>query len=93
VQAASDRGERIRLVGTLNKREDGTIEAAVAPRALAGDDPLAQARGIAPQGRVVITGPGAGGPATAAGVVADLVRLARGGGSTWAGLPAAEAAP
>jgi homoserine dehydrogenase len=100
VQAASDRGERIRLVGTLDKRDDGTIEGTVVPRALAIDDPLSQARGITnvieiegpPQGRVVITGPGAGGPATAAGIVADLVRLARGGGSTWAGLPPAEEA-
>jgi homoserine dehydrogenase len=100
VHAASDRDERIRLVGTVTRRDDGSIEAAVVPRALSGDDPLAQARGIVnvieiegpPQGRVVITGPGAGGPATAAGVVADLVRLARGAGSTWAGLPPAEEA-
>jgi homoserine dehydrogenase len=98
VEAAADRDERIRLVGTLARHDDGTIEAMVVPRALAVDDPLAQARGITnvieiegrPQGRVVITGPGAGGPATAAGVVADLVRLARGSGSTWAGLPPAQ---
>jgi homoserine dehydrogenase len=97
VRAASERGERIRLVGTVARGENGVVHASVAPRALALDDPLAQARGITnvieiegpPHGRVVITGPGAGGPATAAGVVADLVRLARGSGSTWAGLPPA----
>ena len=101
VQAASERGERIRLVATVTHDDEGRIDATALPRALAGDDPLAQARGITnvveiegpPQGRVVITGPGAGGPATAAGIVADLVRLARGSGSTWAGLPPADEEP
>jgi homoserine dehydrogenase len=99
VRAASERDERIRLMGTL-AMVDGAVEASVVPRSLALDDPLAQARGITnvleiegpPQGRVVITGPGAGGPATAAGILGDLIRLARGAGSTWAGLPPAEAA-
>lgn len=99
VRAASDRDERIRLVGEL-ALVDGSVEASVVPRALPLDDPLAQARGVTnvieiegpPQGRVVITGPGVGGPATAAGILGDLIRLARGGGSTWAGLPPAEAA-
>jgi homoserine dehydrogenase len=44
-----------------------------------------------PLGRVAFEGPGAGGPATASAVLGDLVALARGLGSTWAGLPAATA--
>ena len=42
-----------------------------------------------PLGVVALSGPGAGGPATASAVLGDLVAIARGGGSTWAGLPAA----
>jgi len=99
VLSAADHGQRIRLVAEIASR-DGGIEASVLPRLLSHDDPLAEARGITnvvelegpPFGRVVISGPGAGGPATAAGVVADLVRLARGAGSTWAGLPPATGA-
>ena len=34
-------------------------------------------------------GPGAGGPATSSAILGDLVAIARGLGSTWAGLPAA----
>ena len=33
------------------------------------------------------SGPGAGGAATASAVLGDLLAIARGGGSTWAGLP------
>jgi len=36
------------------------------------------------------TGPGAGGAATSSAVLGDLVAIARGGRSTWAGLAAAE---
>jgi homoserine dehydrogenase len=94
VHAASDRGERIRLVAEATATDDGIV-AQVRPRFLAVDDPLAAARGVTnvvelegpPHGRVTISGPGAGGPATSAAVLADLVRLARGAGSTWAGLP------
>ena len=42
-----------------------------------------------PVGRVAFEGPGAGGPAAAAAVLSDLVAIARGVGSTWAGSPAA----
>jgi homoserine dehydrogenase len=43
----------------------------------------------APLGRVWFGGPGAGGPATASAVLADLVAVARGQGSTWGGLASA----
>src|SRR5205823_4966990 len=79
---------------------DGRLEASVLPRSLPLDDDLARARGVTnvlqiegpPLGKVVVSGPGAGGPATAAAVLADLVRIARGEGSMWAGLPTATAA-
>lgn len=96
VRTAARRGRRIRLVAEIAS-VDGRIAASVLPRSLVRGDPLAGAQGVTnvleidgpPLGRVVIGGPGAGGPATAAAVLADLVRLARGAGSTWAGLPAA----
>jgi homoserine dehydrogenase len=45
-----------------------------------------------PVGTVAFSGPGAGGEATSSAVLGDLLAIARGGGSTWAGLaPAAEA--
>ena len=44
-----------------------------------------------PVGRVAFEGPGAGGPATASAVLGDLIAIARGLGSTWAGsTPATE---
>jgi homoserine dehydrogenase len=97
VRWASEHGKRVRLVAEV-AAVDGRIEAQVLPRFLERDDPLAEAKGITnileiegpPQGRIAISGPGAGGPAAAAVVLSDLVRLARGDGSTWAGLPAAE---
>ncbi len=46
-----------------------------------------------PLGRVSFGGPGAGGAATSSAVLGDLIALARGLGSTWAGLPAAPAGP
>ena len=93
VRWAAGHGQRVRLVAEIASH-DGAIEASVNPRFLPHDDPLAEAKGItnvmeiegSPHGRVVISGPGAGGPATAAAVIADLIRLARGEGSTWAGL-------
>ena len=39
--------------------------------------------------RSASSGPGAGGPATSSAVLGDLLAIARGFGSTWAGLPAA----
>jgi homoserine dehydrogenase len=81
------------------------VEASVLAREVDRDDPLASASGVgnviviegAPHGVVTVSGPGAGGPATAAAVIADLVAIAHGEGSTWDASPlthrAAEAAP
>jgi hypothetical protein len=40
-----------------------------------------------PLGRMAVDGPGAGGPGTSSAVLADLLAIARGDGSSWAGLP------
>src|SRR4029077_1636447 len=42
-----------------------------------------------PVGVVGLSGPGAGGAATSSAVLGDLIAIARGLGSTWAGRPAA----
>ena len=71
--------------------------AAVIPTAVPADTPLGGTSGVRnrieirgePVGTVGFDGPGAGGGATSSAVLGDLVALARGGGSTWAGKPAA----
>ena len=40
-----------------------------------------------PLGRLAVDGPGAGGASTSSAVLADLMAIARGDGSSWAGLP------
>lgn len=88
---------RIRLVAGAALRDDGTIEASVLPTTLPETAPLAAVTGVRnlvevvgePVGSVVFAGPGAGGPETSSAVLADLLAIARGEGSTWAGLPPA----
>ena len=83
LQKAEARGERVRLVASLFG-EGGRWRAAVAPRRLPQDHPLARARGNAlwvrarPLGEAFVTGPGAGGGATASGLFADLLRFLSG---------------
>ncbi|MEN2983268.1 MAG: homoserine dehydrogenase [Thermus sp.] len=83
LKGAEAQGERVRLVASLYG-EGGRWRAAVAPRRLPQDHPLAQARGNAlwvrarPLGEAFVTGPGAGGGATASGLLADLFRLLAG---------------
>jgi homoserine dehydrogenase len=92
VREAAARGRRIRLVAKATRTTNG-IEASVLPRELERADPLASARGVGnvvvfegePLGSVMVAGPGAGGSATATAVIADLLALARGEGSTWVG--------
>lgn len=83
LQEAQARGERVRLLASLYGKA-GQWRAEVAPRRLPQDHPLAQARGNAlwvrtqPLGEVLVAGPGAGGGATASGLLADLLRLLSG---------------
>ncbi len=95
-------GLTIRLVATAERRPGGGgIAASVLPRAVGGGSGLGGTRGVLnrievtgePLGTVVLSGPGAGGPSTSSAVLGDLVAIARGMGSTWAGLPAADLAP
>jgi homoserine dehydrogenase len=98
--AATEAGLAIKLIAEAYRDRAGvrdTIQAAVSPIALSQWSELAWIGGVTncvevdavPLGRVGFTGPGAGGAATASAVLGDLLAIARGGGSTWAGLPEA----
>ena len=97
VAALAAEGRIVRLIATARVAEDGALEASVVPSAVPSDSPFGRCDGVlnrievdaAPVGRVAFEGPGAGGPATASAVLGDLVAIARGLGSTWAGLPPA----
>lgn len=67
----------------------------VLPAAVPLEGPFGQTTGVLnrieidaePLGRIAVAGPGAGGPSTSSAVLADLMAIARGDGSSWAGLP------
>jgi homoserine dehydrogenase len=71
----------------------------VLPSAVDRDSPLGRTDGVLnrievaadPVGSVAFSGPGAGGDATSSAVLGDLIAIARGQGSTWAGLAPATA--
>ncbi len=79
----------------------GSVVASVLPTCLPRDSALGATAGVLnrievvgqPVGAVAFSGPGAGGDATSSAVLADIRAIARGAGSTWAGLPAARTAP
>ncbi len=84
VQRAASEGKRIKLIASLQRSGD-RLEASVVPRALPLDDPLARVDGVTNAltiqadtlSEVTITGPGAGGLATAQGLLADMIACAR----------------
>ncbi|MGP1674548.1 MAG: homoserine dehydrogenase, partial [Candidatus Limnocylindrales bacterium] len=96
LEGAAALGLSIKLLATATRRGD-EIEAAVIPTAVPSDSPFGWTDGVSnrieieavPLGIVRLAGPGAGGAATSSAVLGDLVAIARGGGSTWAGLPPA----
>ncbi len=99
VAALADGGRTLRLVATSRVTEDGAIEVSVVPTAVPAESPFGRCDGVLnrvevdalPVGRIAFEGPGAGGAAAASAVLGDLVAIARGVGSTWAGLaPAVE---
>ncbi len=99
VAATATHGRTLRLIATTRLAEDGAIEASVVPMAVPTGSPFGRCDGVlnrievdaTPVGGVAFEGPGAGGPAAAAAVLSDLVAIARGVGSTWAGAaPAVE---
>jgi len=100
--AAATLGLTLRLLASASRVEEGGIErirAAVVPTAVPMDGPFGQTVGVInrvevdgePLGRVAFSGPGAGGGPTNSAVLGDLLAVARGVGSTWAGLPPAQA--
>jgi homoserine dehydrogenase len=101
VAAAAEAGEVIKLLATAARAEDGAIGASVLPTRVAADSPFGRTAGVLnrieidaePVGTVAFSGPGAGGPATSSAVLGDLVAIARGAGSTWAGLAPAAREP
>ena len=88
---------RRRSPGERARRRSEAIEARVQPVAVPADSGLGRTGGVvnrvevdaSPLGRLELTGPGAGGGPTSSAVLGDLIAIARGGGSTWAGLPPA----
>jgi homoserine dehydrogenase len=96
LRRAAAEGYAIRLVARAERTPDG-IAAAVEPCAVPLDSPLGRTDGVLnrieidgrPVGRVAFEGPGAGGAATSSAVLGDCLAVARGAGSTWAGLPPA----
>jgi homoserine dehydrogenase len=99
VAAMGAEGRALRLLATARLAEDGALEASVVPTAVPAGSPFGRCDGVLnrvevdaePVGRVAFEGPGAGGSATASAVLGDLVAIARGLGSTWAGAaPATE---
>jgi len=94
ITAAAAQGLAIKLIATAS-RDGDTVLAGVLPTAVAFDTPLGRTDGVLnrievdgePVGRVAFAGPGAGGPATSSAVLGDLIAIARGVGSTWAGHP------
>ena len=95
--AALDNGRVLKLVASGRRLDDGSLEAGVVPTALFAATALGSTDGVQnrieveaePVGTIAFAGPGAGGAATSSAVLGDLVAIARGGGSTWAGLPSA----
>ncbi len=84
VQQAELEGKRIKLIATLQRSADG-LEASVAPHVLPQNDPLARVVGVTNAltiqsdtlSEVTVIGPGAGGLATAQGLLADVIACAR----------------
>jgi homoserine dehydrogenase len=101
VTAAGALGLTLKLIALAEIGADGRPTASVLPSMVARDSPLGRTDWVLnrievvadPVGTVAFSGPGAGGDATSSAVLGDLIALARGHGSTWAGLAHATAVP
>jgi len=101
MEGAGYLGLAMKLLAVAERSAAGAIEATVLPTAVPASGPLGGTDGVLnrievrgePIGNVAFSGPGAGGDATSSAVIGDLLAIARGGGSTWAGLAPADAAP
>ncbi|MFN8619470.1 MAG: homoserine dehydrogenase [Chloroflexota bacterium] len=101
LERAAELGLTLKLVARAEPGEDGGVRAAVTPVAVKATSPLGATGGVTnlievvaePVGRVSFRGPGAGGPATAAAILSDLLAIGRDKRiSTWGHLPPARAA-
>jgi homoserine dehydrogenase len=85
IEAADELGYRIKLLGVATRTESG-IEQRVHPTMVPKSSPIARVDGVTNAvaveadfvGRLVLSGPGAGGDATASAVMSDIADLARG---------------
>ena len=85
IAAADELGYRIKLLGVAQRTDSG-IEQRVHPTMVPGDCSIARISGVTNAlsvdgdfiGSVMLTGPGAGGNATASAVLSDIIDLARG---------------
>ncbi len=99
LRIARREGLVIRLVAHAERAAHGRIAAWVMPAVVRADSGFGRTEWVdnrlelegEPVVHVVVAGPGAGGPATSSAVLGDLLAIARGEGSTWAGLPPAPA--
>jgi hypothetical protein len=99
VAAAGVLGLTLKLIALAEIGADGRPTASVLPSVVDRDCPLGRTDWVLnrievvadPVGTVAFSGPGAGGDATSSAVLGDLIALARGHGSTWAGLAPATA--
>ncbi len=95
VEGAAALGLTLKLLASAT-RDGETVMGAVLPTAVPADSPFGWTDGVenrveidaTPLGTVRLAGPGAGGAATSSAVLGDLLAIARGGSSTWSGLPA-----
>ncbi|MHA1189819.1 MAG: homoserine dehydrogenase [Alphaproteobacteria bacterium] len=100
IAAAEELGYRIRLLGVAQVTDTG-IEQRVHPTMVPKDSQIARINGVTNAvavdgdfvGSIVLSGPGAGGEATASAVVGDLVDIGRGATGFPLGRPAASLVP
>ena len=96
IEAAGRLGFTVKLVARTARAGDA-VTAWVLPVAVPSESALARTDWAEnrieidgdPVGRVALVGQGAGGGPTSSAILGDLLAVARGEGSTWAGLPAA----
>ena len=96
VEGAAGLGLTLKLIASAT-RDGDRIVASVIPTAVPSESPFGWTDGVTnrieidaePLGSVGFGGPGAGGGATSSAVLGDLLAVARGLTSTWAGLPVA----
>ena len=101
IDSARSRGDVVKLIAAASREGDGSVRASVLATPVPEGSAFGRTAGVLnrieieaePVGTVAFSGPGAGGAATSSAVLGDLVAIARGLGSTWAGLPPAAAAP